>query len=85
MRSFLATLMLSQGVPMLAGGDEVGRSQRGNNSCFCQDNELTRYDSNLDSPRRQLMEFTGKLIQPRRAHLNLHRRKFFQDRTFVGR
>jgi isoamylase len=83
-RNFLATLMLSQGVPMLAGGDEVARSQRGNNNGFCQDNELTWYDWNLDPPRKRLMEFTGKLIQLRRAHPNLHRRRFFQDRTIRG-
>jgi glycogen operon protein len=80
MRNFLATLMLSQGVPMLAGGDEVGRSQRGNNNCYCQDNELTWYDWNLDAPRRRLLDFTARLIQLRRSHPNLHRRKFFQDR-----
>ena len=83
-RNFLATLMLSQGVPMLAGGDEVARSQRGNNNAFCQDNELTWYDWNLDPPRRRLMEFTGKLIKLRLAHPNLHRRKFFQDRKIRG-
>ncbi len=83
-RNFLATLMLSQGVPMLAGGDEVARSQMGNNNAFCQDNELTWYDWNLDAPRRRLMEFTGKLIQLRRSHPNLHRRKFFQDRDIRG-
>ena len=83
-RNFLATLMLSQGVPMLCGGDEVARSQRGNNNAFCQDNELTWYDWNLDPPRKRLMDFTGKLIQLRRAHPNLHRRKFFQDRQIRG-
>jgi isoamylase len=79
-RNFLATMMLSQGVPMLAGGDEVGRSQRGNNNCYCQDNELTWYDWNLDEPRKRLRDFTSRLIQFRLAHPNLHRRKFFQDR-----
>jgi glycogen operon protein len=69
---------------MLAGGDEVARSQRGNNNAFCQDNELTWYDWNLDAPRKRLMEFTGKLIQLRLKHPNLHRRKFFQDRTIRG-
>ncbi len=83
-RNFLATLMLSQGVPMLTGGDEVGRSQLGNNNAFCQDNELTWYDWNLDAPRRRLMEFTSKLIELRKSHPNLHRRKFFQDRTIRG-
>ena len=84
MRNFLATMMLSQGVPMLTGGDEVARSQQGNNNAFCQDDELTWYDWNLDDPRRRLMEFTGKLIQLRLKHPNLHRRKFFQDRPIRG-
>jgi isoamylase len=80
-RNFLTTLLFSQGVPMLAGGDEMGRSQRGNNNGYCQDNELTWYDWKLDEPRSRLLEFTSKLIHLRRAHPNLHRRKFFQDRT----
>jgi isoamylase len=83
-RNFLATLMLSQGVPMLAGGDEFARSQKGNNNCYCQDNELTWYDWNLDEPRKRLLEFTAKLIELRKEHPNLHRRKFFQDRTIRG-
>jgi isoamylase len=80
MRNFLATLMLSQGVPMLAGGDEVARSQRGNNNGYCQDNEMTWYDWDLDEPRKRLLEFTARLIHLRLSHPNLHRRKFFQDR-----
>jgi isoamylase len=79
-RNFLATLMLSQGVPMLSGGDEVARSQRGNNNCYCQDNELTWFDWELDAARKRLHDFTCKLIHLRLAHPNLHRRKFFQDR-----
>ncbi len=79
-RNFLATLMLSQGVPMLAGGDEVARSQRGNNNAYCQDNELSWYDWDLDEPRKRLLEFTVRLIHLRSSHPNLHRRKFFQDR-----
>src|SRR5271170_4414537 len=79
-RNFLATLMLSQGVPMLNGGDEIARSQRGNNNCYCQDNELTWYDWNLDEPRKRLLAFTARLIHLRSCHPNLHRRKFFQDR-----
>jgi isoamylase len=83
-RNFLATLMLSQGVPMLAGGDEFARSQRGNNNCYCQDNELTWFDWKLDEPRQRLLKFTSELIQLRKDHPNLHRRKFFQDRTIRG-
>lgn len=83
-RNFLTTLVLSQGVPMICGGDEVGRSQRGNNNGYCQDNEITWYDWKLDPPRQRLMEFTAKLIQLRKNHPNLRRRKFFQDRTIRG-
>ncbi len=83
-RNLLTTLILSQGVPMLCGGDEVGRSQRGNNNGYCQDNEITWYDWQLDLPRQRLMEFTGKLIHLRLNHPNLRRRKFFQDRTIRG-
>jgi isoamylase len=84
-RNFLATLMLSQGVPMLNGGDEIARSQRGNNNCYCQDNELTWHDWDLDDPRKRLRDFTSKLIHLRLAHPNLHRRKFFQDREIRKR
>ncbi|HEY4008508.1 MAG TPA: glycogen debranching protein GlgX [Acidobacteriaceae bacterium] len=84
MRNFLTTLMMSQGVPMLAGGDEFARSQCGNNNCYCQDNELTWYDWKLDEPRKRLLEFTSKLIELRKKHPNLHRRRFFQDRTIRG-
>jgi isoamylase len=80
MRNFLATLMLSQGVPMLRGGDELARSQKGNNNAYCQDNELTWFNWKLDNERERLHEFTCRLIQLRLSHPNLHRRKFFQDR-----
>jgi glycogen operon protein len=80
-RNFLATLLLSQGVPMISGGDEFARSQRGNNNGYCQDNELTWYDWKLDPSRARLMEFTRKVVKLRLSHPNLHRRKFFQDRT----
>ncbi len=79
-RNLLATLFLSQGVPMLCGGDEIGRTQQGNNNAYCQDNEISWYDWNLDERRRRLLEFTRELIALRRAHPNLRRRKFFQDR-----
>ena len=79
-RNFLTTLMLSQGVPMLSGGDEVARSQRGNNNCYCQDNELSWFDWNLDERHTRLRDFTCGLIKLRLSHPNLHRRKFFQDR-----
>jgi isoamylase len=80
MRNFLTTLMLSQGVPMLSSGDEVARSQKGNNNAYCQDNELSWMDWNLDERRLRLREFTCRIIELRLKHPNLHRRKFFQDR-----
>ncbi len=79
-RNLLATLFLSQGVPMLCGGDEIGRTQRGNNNAYCQDNEISWYDWNLDERRQRLLDFTRQLIALRLAHPNLRRRKFFQDR-----
>jgi len=64
----------------LCGGDEVARSQMGNNNTYCQDNELSWMDWNLDERRRRLLDFTRRLIKFRLDHPNLHRRKFFQDR-----
>ena len=78
--NFLATLMLSQGVPMLCGGDELGRTQRGNNNAYAQVNEISWFDWNLDDRKRALMDFTRRLIRLRETHPNLHRRRFFQDR-----
>ncbi len=79
-RNFIATLLLSQGVPMICGGDEIGRSQKGNNNAYAQDSDLTWYDWKLDQSKKDLLEFTRKMIAYRRDHPNLHRRKFFQDR-----
>ena len=84
-RNLLATLLFSQGVPMINGGDEIARSQCGNNNCFCQDNKLTWHDWDLDEPRKRLLEFTSHLIRFRLSHPNLHRRKFFQDREIRGK
>lgn len=76
-RNFLATLMVSQGVPMICGGDEIGRTQRGNNNAYCQDNEVSWYDWNLDERRKALLEFTRSLVALRRAQPVLRRRRFF--------
>jgi glycogen operon protein len=84
MRNFLATLILSQGVPMICGGDEFARSQNGNNNGYCQDSELTWFDWKLTPSRERLLEFTARLIHLRRNHPNLRRRKFFQDRVIRG-
>ena len=80
MRNILATLMLSQGVPMLCSGDEIARTQFGNNNGYCQDNELSWLHWDLDDRRKRLLDFTSRLIALRKDHPNLHRRKFFQDR-----
>ena len=79
-RNFLSTLMLSQGLPMICGGDELGRTQRGNNNAYAQDNELSWFDWNLNDRQLSLLEFTRRLIRIRASHPNFHRRRFFQDR-----
>jgi isoamylase len=79
-RNFLVTLLLSQGVPMICGGDEIGRTQNGNNNGYAQDNETSWYNWELDDQRKSLLQFAQRLIAFRREHPNLHRRKFFQDR-----
>jgi glycogen operon protein len=76
-RNLLATLLLSQGVPMLLGGDEMGRTQGGNNNAYCQDNEISWFDWELDRDQRELLDFTRRLIEIRREHPVFHRRDFF--------
>jgi glycogen operon protein len=83
-RNFLATLLLSQGVPMISHGDELGRTQRGNNNAYCQDNDLTWIDWNLNDERRALIDFTAALIHLRLAQPTLRRRKYFQGRSIRG-
>ncbi len=80
-RNFLATLFLSQGVPMLLGGDEISRTQNGNNNAYCQDNETAWFDWSGGEKQQALLEFTERLIRFRLEHPNFHRRKFFQDRS----
>ena len=77
-RNFLATLLLSQGVPMIAHGDELGRTQQGNNNVYCQDNELSWID--WDNPDTDLMEFTRTVSALRAAHPVFRRRRFFSGR-----
>lgn len=84
MRNFLATLLFSQGTPMLCGGDEIRRTQRGNNNAYCQDNEISWYNWNLDEESREMLEFTRKVIRLRKEHPALHRTKFFQGRQIRG-
>ena len=83
-RNFLATLLLSQGVPMIAAGDEMGRTQQGNNNAYCQDNDTSWIDWNLDDERQALLRFTERLIRFRAAHPVLRRRTFFQGRKLRG-
>ena len=75
-RNMLATLLLSQGVPMLLGGDEMGRTQRGNNNAYCQDNEISWVDWKLDDRRRSLLEFTRQMIALRQHHPVLEQTRF---------
>ncbi|MCU1344741.1 MAG: isoamylase [Acidimicrobiia bacterium] len=81
-RAFLTTLMLSQGVPMLQGGDELGRTQAGNNNVYCQDNETAWYD--WDSADTDLLRFTQRLIELRRQHPVFRRRRWFHGRPIRG-
>ena len=78
--NLLMTLLFSQGVPMICAGDEIDRTQGGNNNAYAQDNQTSWFDWNLDERRCALLEFTRKAVAQRRQHPNLHRRKFFQDR-----
>ncbi|MGY0461091.1 glycogen debranching protein GlgX [Kitasatospora sp. cg17-2] len=85
-RNFLATLMLSQGVPMLSHGDEFGRTQHGNNNAYCQDNPLTWVHWPAgDGPDARLLEFTQGMVWLRRDHPVFRRRRFFHGRPVPGR
>jgi glycogen operon protein len=86
LKNFLATLMLSQGVPMLLGGDEFRRTQRGNNNAYCQDNELSWYDWNFVKKHKEMVRFTKELIAFRKRHPALRRTHFFsgQDTDHDG-
>jgi glycogen operon protein len=84
-RNFLTTLLISQGVPMLLGGDEFGRTQNGNNNAYCQDNELSWFHwEKWDENQKALFEFTRRLIQLRHQHPVFRRPKFFQGRRIRG-
>jgi isoamylase len=80
MRNFLATLLLSQGVPMLLGGDEMARTQHGNNNAWCQDNQLSWFHWELGSEQQELLEFTKRLIRLRREHPVFRRTRFLEGR-----
>ena len=83
-RNFMATLLLSQGVPMILSGDEMGRTQGGNNNAYCQDNEISWLDWNLSSPDRNFLSFVRRMIRLRKEHPAFRRRRFFQGRELRG-
>lgn len=83
-RNFLTMLFLSQGVPMLLGGDEFGRTQKGNNNAYCQDNEISWFNWERNEKQNCLFEFTRKLIQLRREHPVFRHPKFFQGKRVPG-
>ena len=83
-RNLLVTLVLSQGVPMILGGDEIGRTQRGNNNAYCQDNEISWFDWSLRDENLALLGFTRRLMDLRKAHPAFRRRKWFHGRAIRG-
>ncbi|MCE7915901.1 MAG: glycogen debranching enzyme GlgX, partial [Nitrosomonas sp. PRO4] len=83
-RNFLSTLFLSQGVPMLLAGDEMGRSQQGNNNAYCQDNEISWINWQLIEENQELVHFVQRLIQFTKVHPAFHRRNFFQGQIIKG-
>ncbi|SOD97130.1 glycogen debranching protein GlgX [Caenispirillum bisanense] len=84
-RNMLATLLLSQGVPMILGGDEFGRTQGGNNNAYCQDSEISWFDwEGIDEAGHQMIAFTKALVRLRREHIVFHRSRFFHGRVIPG-
>ncbi|MCW5715948.1 MAG: glycogen debranching protein GlgX [Bauldia sp.] len=84
-RNMLATLLLSQGIPMIVAGDEFGRSQGGNNNAYCQDNEIGWLGwQDIDEEGESLLAFARKLIGLRRDHVVFHRKRFFNGRPVAG-
>jgi glycogen operon protein len=84
MRNFMATLLLSNGVPMLSGGDEIGRTQNGNNNAYCQDNEISWTDWNLTDDQRAFLAFVQRLVALRHEQPVFRRRRFFRGRRIRG-
>ncbi|WP_199825059.1 glycogen debranching protein GlgX [Streptomyces maremycinicus] len=80
-RNLFATLLLSQGIPMIGHGDELGRTQGGNNNAYCQDSEVSWVDWRLTDEQRDLADFCRRLVALRRAHPVLRRRRFFRGET----
>ena len=78
-KNMLATLMLSLGTPMILGGDEIGRTQKGNNNAYCQDNPISWFNWNLDADQKGFLKFVGELIQLRKNNPLLQRDQFFKE------
>src|SRR5271165_500844 len=83
-RNFLATLLLSQGVPMMSAGDAIGHTQQGNNNAYCQDNATSWLNWDLQPEDRDLLAFVQRMISLRKRHPVFHRRRFFQGRPIKG-
>ncbi|AEE46238.1 glycogen debranching protein GlgX [Cellulomonas fimi] len=83
-RNFLTTLLLSQGIPMLLHGDELGRTQQGNNNVYCQDGPISWLDWDLDERQNHLLEFTRRLVRLRQDHPVFRRRRFFAGKPDVA-
>ena len=83
-RNMLATLFLSQGVPMLLAGDELGKTQQGNNNCYCQDNEISWLQWDLNHEQQQMLEFVRGIVAMRKTEPVFRRQKFFQGRSIRG-
>ena len=83
-RNFLATLMFSQGVPMLVAGDSIGRSQQGNNNAYCQDNEMSWVHWDIGDDEKAFFAYVQRLVRLRREHPMFRRRSFFQGRRIHG-
>ena len=80
----MTTLLVSQGVPMILAGDELGRTQKGNNNAYCQDNEISWIDWDIDDRAKEILNFTRRIIHMRKEHPVLRRRKFFQGKPIFG-
>jgi len=83
-RNFLGTLLLSQGVPMISHGDEYGRTQKGNNNAYCQDNEIAWMNWEWNDDQKKLYDFTRQIIAIRNHYPVLHRRRYFKNRPIQG-
>ncbi len=78
-RNLWCALMFAQGSPMISGGDELSRTQQGNNNAYCQDSELSWYHWDLDDRRKAFLDFAQRIVQYRKRHPNFHRYAFYDN------